>query len=458
MVHALVVALASSLLLAPVDLAGIDLTTPEGAPAPLLPENADRPTAAFFFGISWCEASRHGAEPLRELIAAHGDVVHVVAVACGDPVERAVAFMKEERLVAPLLLDPRQRSLERLGIRGLPHLVVFDRRGEVVYDGHPARRDEVQAALARALAPDGAFAERAYVTLEEGRGVAVLDARTLARLATVETGLKPFGVAIEPLGARAYVTDGVAGGSLAVLDTRTNAVVARVPLGAEPHQPAIVGRRLFVPLHAEAAVGVVDLDALVLEKKIAVPAWPHLARESGDGRVFVTCREGPGWLVSIDAAKLEVERKLPLLAVPRVPLPHAKRGLVYVTAHWLAGPLVVGTQGGPQGVLATGADPYAPEGKIAEGLALAGDRTLLVGLEQAGEVALVDLESKAVAARVAVGRNPYWIEVSADGRTAFVSLAGEGKLAAVDLATREVRKVDVGPKPKRLAVGTVRVK
>ncbi len=53
----------------------------------------------------------------------------------------------------------------------------------------------------------------------------------------------------------------------------------------------------------------------------------------------------------------------------------------------------------------------------------------------------------------AVGRNLYWIEVSEDGTTAFVSLAGEGKVAAVDLATLSVRTVDVGPKPKRLENG-----
>src|SRR5438445_3514626 len=80
---------------------------------------------------------------------------------------------------------------------------------------------------------------RAYVTNDSGsNSVSVIDTATNTVVATIPVGLSPFGVAITPDGARAYVTN-VADTTVSVVDAATNTVVATIPVGLYPFGVAI---------------------------------------------------------------------------------------------------------------------------------------------------------------------------------------------------------------------------
>ena len=76
--------------------------------------------------------------------------------------------------------------------------------------------------------PNGAFA---YVAVPSG--AAVIDTATNTVVTTVPAGSSPIGVAINPAGTFAYVTNS-GSNDVSVINTSTNAVVATIPVGSRP--------------------------------------------------------------------------------------------------------------------------------------------------------------------------------------------------------------------------------
>ncbi|MBL9091774.1 MAG: c-type cytochrome [Planctomycetaceae bacterium] len=100
-------------------------------------------------------------------------------------------------------------------------------------------------------------------------------------------------------------------------------------------------------------------------------------------------------------------------------------------------------------------------------LCLLGDgKTLLVSCQYSGDVEIYAIEEAGLAklGAIHVGMHPYGLAATKDGRTAYVALSADAKIAELDLAKRSVvRTIDVGrwprqmalaPDGKRLAVGT----
>src|SRR5438045_9801138 len=77
---------------------------------------------------------------------------------------------------------------------------------------------------------------------------------------------------------------------------------------------------------------------------------------------------------------------------------------------------------------------------------LAPAETLLV-LNKEGSLAIVDPSSKKVLGTVRTGDQPHEVDVSADGKLAFVSNYGGGNsLSVIDIAgRREIHRVDLSP-------------
>lgn len=80
--------------------------------------------------------------------------------------------------------------------------------------------------------------------------------------------------------------------------------------------------------------------------------------------------------------------------------------------------------------------------------ALAPAQTLLV-LNKEGSLAIVDPASKKILGTVRVGDQPHEVDVSADGKLAFVTNYGTGPggntLSVVDLAARSEKRIDIAP-------------
>lgn len=97
-------------------------------------------------------------------------------------------------------------------------------------------------------------------------------------------------------------------------------------------------------------------------------------------------------------------------------------------------------------------------GRGPEGVAPEGERFALVADPLAGTVSRVDLERGEVAAALRLPGEPSEAAVSADGRTAYVTLAGVDQVAVVELpGLRETARIAVGDRPRALALSGERL-
>lgn len=69
--------------------------------------------------------------------------------------------------------------------------------------------------------------------------------------------------------------------------------------------------------------------------------------------------------------------------------------------------------------------------------------------------AIVDRETFDVVT-IPVGKKPYWVTISADGRHAYVSVSGDDRLSVISIAdAKEVARIPVGTHPQRVRIGKI---
>ena len=88
----------------------------------------------FDFWATWCGPCHLQARILHDVHeewSARG--VQFVGVDSGEPETAVRSFLAENPVPYPVLLDPEDDLSDRLGIIGLPTLMILDREGKVVY-------------------------------------------------------------------------------------------------------------------------------------------------------------------------------------------------------------------------------------------------------------------------------------------------------------------------------------
>jgi DNA-binding beta-propeller fold protein YncE len=247
------------------------------------------------------------------------------------------------------------------------------------------------------------------VALSARDSVALFDAETLERVATLPVGKGPHEIAASPDGSRAYVAD--AG------DTTITVVEA---LGA-PRVAATWG--------LPDSIGVHDLAA------------------STDGRTVWAASGGRRVALELDAATGRVRRRLAL----------SRPGSWMIDARGAADPVVVAhLEGGAVTLIdpATGRQTVleAREGEIDAAATPRGHEVWSVNLRD-GHVTVVERQSGRVLAREAAGRGAGRVLFTPDGGTALVVVSGDSTLVALDTRTRQrVGAVAVPRGPKVLAL------
>ena len=144
--------------------------------------------------------------------------------------------------------------------------------------------------------PSG-YREFAYVSNGGANTVSVLDLVYLRPDRTLQVGIGPSGMAVNPVKSEVYVVntgDKSSNGSVSVIDTDNNAVVATIGVHKQPYFISVdtAGRRAYVANSGSNTVSVIDLDR---RREIAVAGTgeqPGLARISADMRSLVVTNRG----------------------------------------------------------------------------------------------------------------------------------------------------------------------
>ena len=140
------------------------------------------------------------------------------------------------------------------------------------------------------VSPDG---KTIYTTNGADNTVSAIDATTMKSVAAIPVGSGPHGLRPSPDGKWVYVAN-IQGTTLSVIDTATNTTVADVEVGRSPAQVAFSpdGRFVYASLKDENAVAKVDVVTRALVSKVDVGAGPIQTYVSPDNRYLLVANQG----------------------------------------------------------------------------------------------------------------------------------------------------------------------
>jgi cytochrome c biogenesis protein CcmG/thiol:disulfide interchange protein DsbE len=87
------------------------------------------------FWATWCPPCRRSIPLLNRLHAKFGDELVVIGVS--DETEAAVRRLKQPAAEYALAIDTQARTKKQLGVYGIPHVILLEPGGHVVWEGFP---------------------------------------------------------------------------------------------------------------------------------------------------------------------------------------------------------------------------------------------------------------------------------------------------------------------------------
>ena len=148
------------------------------------------------------------------------------------------------------------------------------------------------------------------VVLNNAGRVEWVNPQTMQSIGTTTGFELPSAVAVDPMRAKAYVTEWVrfgAAGRVAVIDWSSKQVLTRIPVGPFPNALAVAGNRLVVANGDTNTVTLVDTEADTVLQTITVGDRPNSLVVMGT-TVAVLCGGRPSWSGPETAGSLHLLR------------------------------------------------------------------------------------------------------------------------------------------------------
>jgi YVTN family beta-propeller protein len=310
-------------------------------------------------------------------------------------------------------------------------------------------------------APDGpkAKALRLYVPSSTGDDVTVIDLRALKVSGRFAIGAHPHGAAASADGSRLFLTV-ESDHTLRVLDTANNRPLQTIKLTGVPNQCAATpdGWMVAVPIRNRDRVDLVDVRRGRVLKSLPVKV-PHNCYSAGQpDHLFVTSM-GEHLVKLIDLKTLSYAAEIPVGGVPRPLAVSRDERTLYCALSDLHGFVIADVPA--RKVVRKVELPALPAGSNlpvphtpTHGLELSPDgRELWVTSCATDIVYIFDTTAGKIVGKVGVGHGPNWVTFSPDGAYCCVSNVLSNDVSILDVARRrEVVRIPVGPRPKRLVV------
>ena len=263
------------------------------------------------------------------------------------------------------------------------------------------------------IGPDGASL---WTVSGHDSFAAMLDTASLELHGAVPTGGSPAHVVVTPDGATAYTTN-AEDGTVTAIDTATMRPVATIPAGDGPHglRPSPDGRWIYVANVAGTTLSVIDATTNTLVDDIAVGRAPAQVAFSPDGRFVYASLSGEGAVAKVDVARRRLVGKVKVGDGPIQ---------TFVTPDNRF--LLVANQGDVQ--------------------------------EPGTTVSLIDIASFTLTKDVETGQGAHGIVVEPSGRHAYITNLYGNDVAVLDLDTLAVvAKIPVGEKPNGISFSPLTV-
>jgi len=322
-----------------------------------------------------------------------------------------------------------------------------------------------------------AFADRAYVSNEDGHTVSVLDTGTGTLIATIEVGKRPRGLKLSHDGSRLFVAvsglpkcppnvpdaecaklerDLQADG-IAVVDTTTRKVIKVLPAGSDPEQFALSpdGKRLYVANEDSATTSVVDIAGGGIVQRIPVGSEPEGVGMAPNGRWLLVTNESADSVSIIDATTHTVVRSVPVGKRPRDMAFTPDSKMAYVSGEFDASLYRISLQGSEPAVRML---QLRKEARPMSVILDVRRNRLYVSTGRGGTVAVVDIagpeNSFKLVREVPVGTRPWGMALSKDGRLLYTANGPSNDVSVVDTTTlSELGRIAVGRSPWGVVLG-----
>lgn len=307
------------------------------------------------------------------------------------------------------------------------------------------------SALAASAAPALAAGPKAYVGNFKDSTVSVIDTGTERVVATVPVAAGPDGIMVAP-GGRSVFVSGSSASTVSEIDASTDRVARNIDVGKGPQGLAMTtdGKWLLVAVNGDDRVAFVDTSAHGVSATVPVPK-PHTIAIRPDGRQAYVASQEPGHfaLVVIDMATRSVVTEIPLDKPPRdLEFGHDGKALYLTLAGVPAVQVLDPATNQWSAPVPTGVSPHIAQH-------FAGMASGVVVVQGPGEVMLFDPATRAAVRSIGVGKQPHWLDLSADGKKLWVSNEGSNDVSVVNLAGGPVHTVAVGNAPRKVAVQRV---
>lgn len=289
---------------------------------------------------------------------------------------------------------------------------------------------------------------KAYVGNFKDNTVSVIDTAAGSVVATIPVGAGPHGMAVSADGRSVYVSnDGSS--TVNVIDTAADRVTRTIEVGKTPHGLALAprGSPLLVAVNGEDRIAFVDTSAQAVTASVSVPK-PHTIAVRPDGKTAYVASQEPGHfaLVVVDLTGRTVLRTITLDKAPRdLEFGHDGKSLYFTKAGVNAVEVLDPASDRIVAAIPTGASPH-----YANVFRNAAFGTAVV--QGPGELLLFDPQGNKPLRSIKVGKQPHWIAVSDDGKTAYVPNEGSNDVSVVDLASGKTSTITVGNQPRKVVV------
>lgn len=289
---------------------------------------------------------------------------------------------------------------------------------------------------------------KAYVGNFKDSTVSVIDTGTERVLATVPVAAGPDGIVISPDGRSVFVS-GSGASAVSEIDAATDGVARTIEVGKGPQGLAATadGRWLLVAVNGDDRVAFIDTATHAVSATVPVPK-PHTIAVRPDGRQAYVASQEPGHfaLVVVDLAARTVVAEIPLEKAPRdLEFGHDGKALYLTLAGVPAVQVLDPATNQWLAPIPTGVSPHIAQH-------FAGMASGVVVVQGPGEVLLFDPATRAPGRSIGVGKQPHWLDLSADGKKLWVSNEGSNDVSVVDLAGGPMHTVPVGNAPRKVAV------
>jgi YVTN family beta-propeller protein len=306
------------------------------------------------------------------------------------------------------------------------------------------------AGSAAAQAPSPAL----LVLNKEGL-LAIIDPASRKVVGSIRTGDSPHEVAVSSDGRLAFAANyggSTPGNSISVIDLAARKELRRVDLGSlrRPHGLAFAGGKLYFTAEVNRLIGRYDPATNQIDWLLGTgQSTTHMIMVSPDLKQIYTANIGSDSITIIEAAGVENwnETTIPVGKGPEG-LDVSPDGKQLWVAHSRDGGVSVIDLYTKRVVRTFGVQTkrsnrlkFTPDGRL-----------VLISDLDAGELLVLERDTRKEIKRIKVGHNPAGILITPDSARAYVAVTGDNHVAEIDLKTLElVARIKTGTGPDGMA-------